>query len=56
VVLTPHVHAQMPIARVVDVSNGSNWEGTGVVPDLPCEAEGAHEHAMAWIRAALDTR
>ena len=56
VVLTPHVHAQLPIARVFDVSTGTGWEGTGVVPDTACEAEGAHEQAIAWIRFRLDGR
>ena len=56
VVLTRHVHAQLPIARVIDVSTGTGWEGTGVVPDAACGAEGAHEEAIAWIRARLADR
>ena len=56
VVLTPHVHAQLPIARVVDVSTSTAWEGTGVIPDTACEAEGAHEEAIAWIRSRVDER
>jgi len=35
--LSPHVRALLPEARVRDTVTGSNWEGTGVVPDLPCE-------------------
>jgi hypothetical protein len=32
-----HVRALLPEARVRDAVTGANWEGTGVVPDLPCE-------------------
>lgn len=48
IVLTPFVHAQLPIARVIDTATGSSWEGTGVIPDVPCEAEGAFDRARAW--------
>jgi hypothetical protein len=32
-----HVRALVPEARVRDAVTGANWEGTGVVPDVPCE-------------------
>ena len=32
-----HVRALLPEARVRDAVSDANWEGTGVVPDLPCE-------------------
>jgi len=32
-----HVRALRPEARVRDAVTGANWEGPGVVPDLPCE-------------------
>jgi len=32
-----HVRALLPEARVLDAVTGSNWEGTGVVPDTVCE-------------------
>jgi Peptidase family S41 len=32
-----HVRALLPEACVRDAVTGSNWEGTGVVPDVPCE-------------------
>jgi hypothetical protein len=36
-----HVRAILPEARVRDAITGTNWEGTGVVPDIECEqAEG----------------
>jgi len=35
--ISGHVRALLPEARVRDAVTGANWEGTGVVPDLPCE-------------------
>jgi hypothetical protein len=35
--LSSHVRAFLPEARVRDAVSGTNWEGTGVVPDIPCE-------------------
>jgi hypothetical protein len=34
-----HVRALLPEARVRDAVTGANWEGTGVVPDVPCEPD-----------------
>jgi hypothetical protein len=31
---------------VRDAVTGGNWEGTGVVPDLPCDAAGALDAAL----------
>jgi C-terminal processing protease CtpA/Prc len=36
-----HVRAVLPEARVRDVVTGTNWEGTGVVPDIACAADEA---------------
>jgi hypothetical protein len=35
--LSTHVRALLPEARVRDAVTASNWEGTGVVPDVTCE-------------------
>ena len=44
--ITPHVRALLPEAYVRDAVTGSNWEGTGVVPDVACEAGDALERAV----------
>jgi Peptidase family S41 len=37
VCLSSHVRALLPEARVRDAVTGTNWERTGVIPDIPCE-------------------
>jgi len=44
--LSPHVRALLPEARVRDTVTESNWEGTGVVPDLPCEPADTLDRAI----------
>jgi peptidase S41-like protein len=44
--LTRHVRALLPEARVRDAVTGTNWEGTGVVPDIPCEPVDAPKAAI----------
>jgi hypothetical protein len=44
--LTPHLQLHVPAARSVNAVTGTNWEGVGVVPDLPCPAEKALELAL----------
>ncbi|MEV4537556.1 S41 family peptidase [Asanoa sp. NPDC049518] len=39
--LAPTVLAHVPRAYVVDSVSGTNWEGRGVVPDVPCAADEA---------------
>jgi len=45
-----HVRALLPEARVRDAVTGVNWEGTGVVPDLPCEPADALPVAIEALR------
>ncbi|MFB6582867.1 MULTISPECIES: S41 family peptidase [unclassified Streptomyces] len=51
--LHPHLEASIPVGRSVNPVSGTNWEGTGVVPDLPCPAADAlaraHERALARL-------
>jgi len=49
--LSPHVRAFLPEARVRDAVTSSNWEGAGVVPDVPCAAAETLEAAIAALRS-----
>jgi hypothetical protein len=48
--LTSHVRAFLPEARVRDAVTETNWEGAGVVPDIPCEPAEALETAIDELR------
>ncbi|MGZ6724870.1 MAG: S41 family peptidase [Solirubrobacteraceae bacterium] len=48
--LTGHVRAFLPEALVRDAVTATNWEGTGVMPDIPCEPAEALEAAIAEMR------
>jgi C-terminal processing protease CtpA/Prc len=50
--VTPHVRAMVPEGRVRDAVTGTNWEGTGVVPDIACEPAGSLETAIAAVESA----
>ncbi|WP_031078623.1 S41 family peptidase [Streptomyces sp. NRRL WC-3742] len=43
----PHLELSVPVARGVSPVSGTNWEGTGVLPDVPCEAGAALERALS---------
>ena len=45
--LTDVLQAHVPVARSVNAVTGGNWEGVGVVPDLPCAAHDALDVALA---------
>jgi len=48
--VSSHVRAVLPEARVRDAVTGTNWEGTGVVPDIPCEPAGAFDAAVIALQ------
>ena len=41
------VHIGIPFARSINPVTGTNWQGTGVVPDVPADAEQAYDVAYA---------
>jgi C-terminal processing protease CtpA/Prc len=44
--ISGHVRAFLPEARVRDAVTGTNWERTGVLPDVPCEPAQALDAAI----------
>ena len=49
--VSPHVRAFLPEARVRDAVTGTNWERTGVVPDIACEPARTLEAAVERLQA-----
>ena len=49
--IRPHLQATIPIARSVSPVSGGNWEGTGVLPDIPVAAGEALDVACQRARA-----
>lgn len=47
--LTAQVTGHLPEAYVRDAVTGSNWEGSGVVPDLPCAETAAEATAVEHV-------
>ncbi|MFE1080280.1 S41 family peptidase [Nocardiopsis alba] len=45
----PHLEVAVPTGRPVHPITGTNWEGSGVVPDLPCAAEDALDVALTRL-------
>ncbi|MFJ3235850.1 S41 family peptidase [Streptomyces sp. NPDC086787] len=50
----PHLEATIPVGRAVNPVSGTNWEGAGVQPDVPCAAADSlsRAHALALARLA----
>ncbi|WP_329121610.1 S41 family peptidase [Streptomyces sp. NBC_01465] len=50
----PHLEVAIPLGRAINPVSGTNWEGTGVQPDIACEAAGSLDraHALALERLA----
>jgi C-terminal processing protease CtpA/Prc len=49
----PHLEATVPVGRAINPVSGTNWEGTGVQPDVPCAAADAFDQAYALALARL---
>jgi hypothetical protein len=54
--LSSHVRAFLPEARVRDVVTATNWEGTGVVPDVLCATAETLEAAIEELRRGWTPR
>jgi C-terminal processing protease CtpA/Prc len=48
----PHLQATVPVARSISQISGQNWEGTGVVPDIPVAAADALDTALQLTLAS----
>ncbi|MET9538970.1 S41 family peptidase [Streptomyces sp. NPDC006553] len=49
----PHLEVTVPMGRAVNPVSGTNWEGIGVQPDIPCPAADALDQAHALALARL---
>jgi C-terminal processing protease CtpA/Prc len=49
--IRPHLQATIPVARALSPVSGGNWEGTGVVPDVPVAAGEALDVACQRARS-----
>ncbi|EST30218.1 S41 family peptidase [Streptomyces roseochromogenus] len=47
----PHLEASIPVGRAINPISGTNWEGTGVRPDVSCPAGSALDHALDLANA-----
>jgi Peptidase family S41/N-terminal domain of Peptidase_S41 in eukaryotic IRBP len=54
--IRPHLQATIPIARSVSPVSGGNWEGTGVLPDIPVAAGEALDAACQRARSSVLSR
>ncbi|MEU9304969.1 S41 family peptidase [Streptomyces sp. NPDC048269] len=44
--VTEHILVTVPTARAINTVTGTNWEGVGIVPDVPVPADQALEEAL----------
>ncbi|MFE1949271.1 S41 family peptidase [Streptomyces sp. NPDC059524] len=51
--LHPHLEATIPVGRAINPVSLTNWEGTGVRPDVPCTATDALNHAHTLALTSL---
>lgn len=51
--LHPHLELTVPVARAIGAATGTNWEGTGITPDVPVPAADALPIAYRLALAAL---
>lgn len=49
IVLSPHVRSVLPYAYALDARTRTNWEGIGVLPDVPAGPEEAVPQALALL-------
>lgn len=49
----PHLEATVPVGRAINPVSGTNWEGAGVQPDVPCAAADALDKARTLALARL---
>lgn len=48
-VLTPTIEVHVPVARSINAVTRSNWEGTGVLVDVPCSSDEAPVRAATVL-------
>ncbi|GAA4200829.1 S41 family peptidase [Actinocatenispora rupis] len=47
--LHPYLEASVPVARTRNAVTGTNWEGTGVAPDVPVDEADALDAALKYL-------
>jgi Peptidase family S41/N-terminal domain of Peptidase_S41 in eukaryotic IRBP len=54
--IRPHLQATIPVARSLSPVSGGNWEGAGVLPDIPVAAGQALDAACQRARSSIPRR